>query len=430
MIGVEEPGKAGFKLFQKCKKGALAKVPVLLVTASVSPENFAKHRGLKTPADEYVDKRTMTVDELVGKIDNLIGLGDPVEEEISIPVEEDIPMDFADGDVVLDETVGDDGAGEFSLDMQTAGHGEGVAALPLVDAETEAAFASLLGDDEPAPAAHAHAPSAPPIEVAHEHAHADAHADAIPEPVPHVMDRHEQEAPVSLPGVPAVIEDGGHPEPEHLREELVEHAVEHAVEHQVEHAVEHQVEHAARAVDSAPAAAPTPLDEPLAGVVDDDFSMEEPVTQYSGGIAEEPHGYESSPAIPISDEELVSLDDELPLEVMDESDAAPAAAPMHAAATTISAPPSAPPPHEEPPAPAPVEPAVAEAPSRSRFIDSATTVEPSAHVAAASPGSGAHPAVDLGLDAVASDAESEQSGIYDRRALRKIHELERQLGQL
>ncbi|HTR54298.1 MAG TPA: response regulator, partial [Kofleriaceae bacterium] len=47
VIGVEEPEKAGFRVFQKCKKGALAKVPIALVTASVSPESFAKHRGLK-----------------------------------------------------------------------------------------------------------------------------------------------------------------------------------------------------------------------------------------------------------------------------------------------------------------------------------------------------------------------------------------------
>jgi DNA-binding response OmpR family regulator len=86
VIGVEEPEKAGFRLFQKCKKGPTSKIPVLLVTASVTPESFAKHRGLKVHADEYIDKRTVTVDELVGKIDNLIGLGEPLEEDIAIPV--------------------------------------------------------------------------------------------------------------------------------------------------------------------------------------------------------------------------------------------------------------------------------------------------------------------------------------------------------
>ena len=50
MVSVEEPDKAGFKIFQRCKKGALAKVPIVLVTSSVSPDSFAKHRGLKVHA--------------------------------------------------------------------------------------------------------------------------------------------------------------------------------------------------------------------------------------------------------------------------------------------------------------------------------------------------------------------------------------------
>ena len=60
VIAVEEPDKIGFKVFQKCKKGALAKVPVMLVTSSVSADSFAKHRGLKVHADEYIDKRDMS----------------------------------------------------------------------------------------------------------------------------------------------------------------------------------------------------------------------------------------------------------------------------------------------------------------------------------------------------------------------------------
>src|SRR4051812_45385888 len=47
VVGVDEPDKAGFRVFQKCKKGALSKVPVMLVTSTVSPEAFAKHRSLK-----------------------------------------------------------------------------------------------------------------------------------------------------------------------------------------------------------------------------------------------------------------------------------------------------------------------------------------------------------------------------------------------
>src|SRR4029079_16159427 len=77
MVAVEEPDKAGFKVFQRCKKGPLAQVPIVLTTASVSPDSFSKHRGLKVHADDYIDKRALSGDELLGKIDHLVGLGEP-----------------------------------------------------------------------------------------------------------------------------------------------------------------------------------------------------------------------------------------------------------------------------------------------------------------------------------------------------------------
>ena len=73
IIAVEEPDKTGYKVFQKCKKGALSKVPILLVTQSVSADSFAKHRGLKVHADEYIDKREMSEHELVGVVGGLVG---------------------------------------------------------------------------------------------------------------------------------------------------------------------------------------------------------------------------------------------------------------------------------------------------------------------------------------------------------------------
>src|SRR5262245_20665168 len=123
IIAVEEPDKAGFKTFQKAKKGAAAKIPIVLVTKSMSADRLAKHRSLKVHANEYIDKRGLTKDELVGKLDNLIGLGDLQEEEVSIPVEDEIPMEIADGDVVLDEQIDDDAAAEFgdANDMATVG---------------------------------------------------------------------------------------------------------------------------------------------------------------------------------------------------------------------------------------------------------------------------------------------------------------------
>jgi two-component system, OmpR family, catabolic regulation response regulator CreB len=58
VVGVEEPEKAGFKIFQRLKKGPLSKIPIILVTGTVPPDSFLKHRGLKTHAEDYVDKRT------------------------------------------------------------------------------------------------------------------------------------------------------------------------------------------------------------------------------------------------------------------------------------------------------------------------------------------------------------------------------------
>src|SRR3569623_2513674 len=131
IIAVDEPDKTGYKVFQKCKKGALSKVPVLLVPSSLTPDSFAKHRGLKTHADESIDKREMSIHELVGKVDNLIVLGEPSEDDVSLPVEDDIPMEIGDGDVVLDETVaeGDDhsAANEFAHEAMTVGPAAGVA---------------------------------------------------------------------------------------------------------------------------------------------------------------------------------------------------------------------------------------------------------------------------------------------------------------
>src|SRR5690348_12118788 len=86
IIGVEEPEKTGFKVFQKCRKGSLSKVPIILVTASVPPDSFAKHRSLKTHADEYIDKRKMTVQELFGKIEGLVELPQVAADDLDIPV--------------------------------------------------------------------------------------------------------------------------------------------------------------------------------------------------------------------------------------------------------------------------------------------------------------------------------------------------------
>ncbi|HMG55238.1 MAG TPA: response regulator, partial [Kofleriaceae bacterium] len=108
MVAVEEPDKAGFKVFQRCKKGALGGVPIMLVTSSVAPESFAKHRGLKIHADDYLDKRSIGAGELLGKIDGLVGLGEPADVlDMSHEADE---IALSSDDMVLEESVGEDDA--------------------------------------------------------------------------------------------------------------------------------------------------------------------------------------------------------------------------------------------------------------------------------------------------------------------------------
>jgi len=418
VIAVEEPDKSGYKVFQKCKKGALAKVPVLLVTSSVSADSFAKHRGLKVHADEYIDKRDMSNHELVGKIDNLIVLGDPSDDEVGIPIEDDIPMEIADGDVVVDETVaGDDdqsGPNDFVHEARTVAPGEGGMKLDsLVDAETDAAFASLLGAETPA--------SGPA-----------ADASAIPEPVPHTIEDHSEDEPpadeidqaapkmelADMQSVPTPVHDGGREPSENFESVSGVHDFE----------------------DEGPAV------------------HEAQVPQFETQVAG-PLTLESSPAIQLDDSELEPIDDDVPVELAPEDDdpyqePAPEPAPEpepahHARAQSEPVITSAPRPdantrraERESSGPRLVDDAPREVheaatvmaapiitddarpePPRAKFMESSTQ-------SGARVGSGPHAPVDLGLDAVAQDADREQSGVYDRKSLRKIGELERQIAQL
>jgi DNA-binding response OmpR family regulator len=154
VLAVDEPDKAGFKTFQTIKKGPLAKLPIVLITKTVAPSAMQKHNGLKTHADVYLDKRSLSDDELIGRVDNLIALGEPsaatpvleLDNSLDIPLEVD---DLAVGhdDLVLEETVGDD---DYDPGSKTVG-GRSEAVDQMVAAETDAAFDALLGfGDEPA----------------------------------------------------------------------------------------------------------------------------------------------------------------------------------------------------------------------------------------------------------------------------------------
>lgn len=103
-IAVEEPDKVGYSLCNKAKKGVAVNIPVVLTTSSVPPSGFHSHRKLKVHADEYIDKRTMTPEELITKLDSLIGLSSssmPMEEMSFDDVEE---FEMNDGSFEEDKT--------------------------------------------------------------------------------------------------------------------------------------------------------------------------------------------------------------------------------------------------------------------------------------------------------------------------------------
>ncbi|HKA88990.1 MAG TPA: response regulator, partial [Haliangiales bacterium] len=142
-IAVDLPDKVGYAICNKAKKGVAKTIPVVLVTSTVPPVDLEQHRKLKVHADEYIDKRTLTVDDLVRKIDALVGLG-PMMDELPI---EDIPVDaeeiaFEEDAIALEESPID--SGQISAAEGFAIESTSVNVDPGIDAETEAVFAGLV----------------------------------------------------------------------------------------------------------------------------------------------------------------------------------------------------------------------------------------------------------------------------------------------
>ncbi len=482
IVGVDEPDKHGFKVFQKCKKGSLAKVPIMLVTSSVTPESFGKHRSLKTHADEYVDKRTIARDQLLKKLDTLVTLGEPlVDDSLDIPVEVDeIPMGD-DGDMVLEEEIGaDDASGDFGDDPHSPMTISGAANLvedahpepaavearrvdSLVDADIEDAFGGMMGSDDEDPASGVasanaapaeaiadaiHEPSAEPEPDLDSHLEAatqvggedvelsDADAGAIPErmgePTTPPPFREDSAVDEAVPGaIPGAIHDGGlsvdeddnvnefdNPDeqatrgPEELDQDL-HHRLRSSDRASAIASVadfDHEESPASQPVGPEPGAEPEPVEEHADFEQADEAALDE--------RERVPTGYESSPAIQLDDLDLQAVDEsESPL--LEEDSAVPEPVP-HVNLRERE-------PEPEPPDPAPP----AAEPSRPKFIQSGTNLGfPSGPAPAQTGPSGVLNVVDLGLDRIAEEADRDQSGVHDRRELRKINELERQLTQL
>jgi CheY-like chemotaxis protein len=142
-IAVDLPDKAGYAICNKAKRGAVKNIPVILATASVSPADLEQHKKLRYRADEYLDKRTLTQDELLGKVDQLIGLGGASTEDGDIGElddAEEIALDSE--DLAVDVDPEDTGVQDSPTQRPPPALLDGV-----LDSETEAAFDALKVND-------------------------------------------------------------------------------------------------------------------------------------------------------------------------------------------------------------------------------------------------------------------------------------------
>jgi CheY-like chemotaxis protein len=141
VIAVELPDKVGYALCNKAKKGLAREIPVILTTRSVPASGFRSHRKLKVHADEYIDKRSMTEEEVVAKVDHLVGLAGMAG--------------LSAGRTARD-----------TADARDAGDADDVEELDMADLVEEASMASARGAEASAPAGEDS--SAVPEQIAHE----------------------------------------------------------------------------------------------------------------------------------------------------------------------------------------------------------------------------------------------------------------------
>ncbi len=98
-IAVDLPEKEGYALFSKIKK-ARRRVPVALVTATISPSDLKLHEKLKVHAETYLDKRSLSDEELREAIELRLGIS-PQSAPVASPPEEE-PGDEEDGAAIPD----------------------------------------------------------------------------------------------------------------------------------------------------------------------------------------------------------------------------------------------------------------------------------------------------------------------------------------
>lgn len=82
-IAFDKSDRMGYTLCSEVRKRIGKEIPIVLVAASLSPEDLTLYRKLNLDADLYLDKRVLTRKELLEKLDELIGLGKPISPPLS-----------------------------------------------------------------------------------------------------------------------------------------------------------------------------------------------------------------------------------------------------------------------------------------------------------------------------------------------------------
>ena len=123
-ITVDTPDMFGYTIYDKVRKIVKDKIPVALVTETLSPSDFAMHKQLKLPADIYLDKRHFSRADFLDQISRLIGFnfqsGTFLTEEKGVQTHETLSQEIPAGEDRFDQIKGHPAASLGTQDMADA----------------------------------------------------------------------------------------------------------------------------------------------------------------------------------------------------------------------------------------------------------------------------------------------------------------------
>jgi CheY-like chemotaxis protein len=152
-----DPKRTGWAVCNRLRKSTTLKsTPLIITSAEATEKDFEDHKKLKTRAEEYLHK-PFGVEALVEKIGGLIGLPEPPEQPLEIPMESEELAIEDDGSIIEEEAeLYADGSSDANTQAINAasfadeiGEEEDRTRIGVmnvdgeVDMETEAAFAAI-----------------------------------------------------------------------------------------------------------------------------------------------------------------------------------------------------------------------------------------------------------------------------------------------